>query len=143
MVRRREQAGQDTKKKEKTAAPVQQIGKQQRIRRRPVKALFASAQRANKRSLGMTGVLAEADAFVAMGRILDEVCDRVVQRYCDMAATYKEDTVGQKSAPTLQPMLAMQGIASFVPLEKRDELRQWVNKTLDAYCIGEGEADDE
>jgi len=93
-----------------------------------------SAQRKLKKVLGIRNKIDE-EAYVSMGRCMDEVASVVMQRWIAMC-----DTQGQ----ILKNPLALSGIMSMVPADRHAEINARINDPLDAYyadppSIGHGE----
>lgn len=96
------------------------------------RASFYRTQRKIKRLLEIPNKV-DADAYVALGRCMEDASDAIVQRWVRMYAPYnREDAKGPRR--TLTAGMALEGILSF--FSATDEHEQWnkaINDHMDAY----------
>ena len=107
-------------------------GEEKKRQRRPVvhKASYATAQKRIKKGLGIANTV-EGDAYVSMGRCLDDCADAIVQRWVDFAPG-GGDGEG-KSHKTLSGALAQSGVMSFIPEEQHDSVAKFIDDSLNAF----------
>jgi hypothetical protein len=99
-------------------------------RQRPAtvhKASFATAQKKIKKGLAIKNTV-DGDAYVALGRCLDEVADVVLDRWIKFAPA-------DKATKTLDGALALSGLMSLLPIgtPEHAEVNAFVNDSLDAF----------
>lgn len=100
-------------------------------RQRIHKASFVIAQRKIKKDLGIQHSI-ESDALVSTGRCLDEATQSVIARWIAYGGKQTEDD-DNKSHRVLSGPLAIQGLLSIVPADRRSEVSAFVNDSLNAF----------
>jgi hypothetical protein len=118
----------------KSKAPAEG-GDEKKRQRRPVvhKASYATAQKRIKKGLGIANTV-EGDAYVSMGRCLDDCAAAIVDRWVEFAPV---NGVEGKSNKTLSGVLALSGTMSLVPDEQHDAVENFINDSLNAFYASE------
>ena len=125
-----------TKKLNNMSAAKVVVGKPPPRKSRNVhKASFVRAQKNIKKDLGISHKI-QSDAIVSMGRCLDETGRSVVSRWAGYALD-PADAGGPKlirdKGCTLTGPIALHGLMTLIPLEKRAEVSNYINDSLDAF----------
>lgn len=97
------------------------------------KASFATAQKKIKKELGVPNTV-DGDAYVSIGRCLDEVTEVVVDRWINfLPSAHRGEETGASQKKTLSATVALNALMCMIPTEKHDEVFAFINDSLNAY----------